>query len=107
VLPDINIGIDKEDARVPDLAVLRVDVPMTSHAFASTAELVVEVLSPGQRPGEKLPFYARWHIKEYVEIDLDHRTVQLLRNVDGAWHPAERCTVVELSIDEVRGLLPD
>ena len=59
VLPDINIGIDKEDARVPDLAVLNVDVPMTSHAFASTAELVVEILSPGQRPGEKLPFYAR------------------------------------------------
>jgi Uma2 family endonuclease len=56
VLPDINIGLDKQDARVPDIAVLSVDVPRTSRAFGATAKLIVEILSPGERPGEKLPF---------------------------------------------------
>jgi Uma2 family endonuclease len=107
VLPGINIGIDKQDARVPDIAVLRVDVPLTSPAFVETAELVVEILSPGERPGEKLPFYARWGVSEYIEIDLDQRSVQLLRNRDDKWLPIERCQVVDLSVDEVFALLPD
>jgi Uma2 family endonuclease len=107
VLPDINVGVDKEDARVPDLAVLSIDVPLTSPAFVSTAELVVEILSPGERPGEKLPFYARWGVSEYIEIDLDHRTVRMLRNRDEKWRAIERSQVVELSVDEVMALLPD
>jgi Uma2 family endonuclease len=107
VLPGINIGIDKQDARVPDIAVLRVDVPLTSPAFVETAELVVEILSPGERPGEKLPFYARWGVSEYIEIDLDHRTVQFLQNHEDKWLPIERFQVVDLSTDEVLALLPD
>lgn len=73
---------------------------------AAGAELVVEILSPGQRPGEKLPFYARRHIDEYVEIDLTRRTVRLLRNVDGTWLPADRCEVAVVTADEVIALLP-
>jgi Uma2 family endonuclease len=107
VLPDINIGLDKQDARVPDIAVLSVDVPRTSRAFVATAKLVVEILSPGERPGEKLPFYARWGVVEYIEIDLDHRTVQLLHHRDDKWLPTERCQVVDLSVDEVLALLPE
>ena len=107
VLPDINIGLDKQDARVPDIAVLKVDVQLTSPAFVETAEMVVEILSPGERSSEKLPFYARWGVGEYVEIDLAHRTVQMLRNQDDRWLPIERCQVVDLSLDEVLALLPD
>jgi Uma2 family endonuclease len=107
VLPDINIGVDKQDARVPDIVVLSVDVPRTSRAFVATAKLVVEILSPGERPGEKLPFYARWGVGEYVEIDLDHRTVQLLHNRDDKWLPIERCQVIDLSVDDVLALIPD
>jgi len=107
VLPDINIGIDKEDARVPDIAVLSIDVPLKSPAFVSTAKLVVEILSPGERPGEKLPFYARWGVSEYIEIDREHRTVRMLRSHDDTWIAIECCQVVELSVDEVMALLPE
>ena len=107
VLPDINIGIDKQDARVPDIAVLNIDVKLTSPAFASTAQLVVEILSPGERPGEKLPFYARWGVSEYIEIDLEHRTVQMLHNRDDKWLATDRSQVMELSVDEVMALLPE
>jgi Uma2 family endonuclease len=107
VLPGINIGIDKQDARVPDIAILRVDAPRTSRAFMGAADLVVEILSPSERSHEKLPFYARWAITDYIEIDIDRRSVEILRNVDGAWLPAERCVVVDVSVDEVLALLPD
>jgi Uma2 family endonuclease len=102
----VNIGIDKFDARVPDLAVFRPDTERTSPAFLTTAELVVEVLSPRERPGEKLAFYATWNVDEYLEIDLARRSAQLLSNRRGVWEPVERSGVVELTVDEVVAVLP-
>jgi Uma2 family endonuclease len=81
----VNIGINREDCRVPDLGVYRPDTPRTSRAFLETAVLVVEVLSPGETPGEKLPFYAAWGIQEYLEIDQERRTVVLLVRVADTW----------------------
>jgi Uma2 family endonuclease len=105
VAAPVNIGIDKSDARVPDIAVFRADTERTSPAFLRTAELVVEILSPGERAGEKLPFYAEWGVREYLEIDLPHGTVRLLADRDGTWEPVDASAVVELTIDEVTGLL--
>ena len=107
VLPGINIGIDKQDARVADIAILSVDAGRTSRAFMATAALVVEILSPSERSHEKLPFYARWAIDEYVEIDLDRRIAEILRNVDGQWLPTERCVVVDVSVEELLALMPE
>lgn len=101
VAAPVNIGIDKWNARVPDMAVYRPDTDRTSPAFLSTAELVVEMLSPGEVAGEKLPFYAEWHLREYLEIDLADRTVRLLANRDGAWEPTEASEVIDLTVDEV------
>jgi Uma2 family endonuclease len=106
VLPGINIGIDKRDARVPDIAILSKNERRTSRAFMASAALVVEILSPSERSHEKLPFYARWGVTDYIEIDLDRRTVEILHNDDGNWLTSERCQVVELSVDEVLALLP-
>ena len=103
----VNIGVDKYDAKVPDLGVFRRDTPRTSPAFLETAELVVEVLSPGERAGEKLPFYASRDVKEYLEVDLRLHTVRLLANVDGQWRDVRASTVIDLSVDEVYALLPD
>lgn len=81
-----NIGIDKDDCRVPDRAFYEPGTPRTSPAFLSTAVLVIEVLSPGERPGEKLDFYTEWGVKEYLEIDLAAATVRLLVHRDtGEW----------------------
>jgi Uma2 family endonuclease len=103
----VNVGIDMYDAKVPDLGVFRRDTPRTSPAFLDTAELVIEVLSPGERHGEKLPFYASRAVKEYLEIDLRLRTARLLANVEGQWRDVRASGVIELSVDEVLALLPD
>jgi Uma2 family endonuclease len=94
----VNIGIDKVDCRVPDLGVYRPDTPRTSPAFLETAELVVEVLSPGERAGEKLPFYAAWNVKEYLEIDLAAVTVRLLANQGGTWAPIGESEVLDFDV---------
>jgi Uma2 family endonuclease len=102
----VNVGEDKYDAKVPDLGIFRRDTARTSPAFLETAELVVEVLSPGARAGETLPFYASRNVKEYLEVDLRHHSVGLLENVDGEWRDVRASGVVELSVDEVLALLP-
>jgi Uma2 family endonuclease len=81
----VNIGINREDCRVPDLGVYHPDTPRTSAAFLETAALVVEVLSPGERAGQKLPFYQAWGVGEYLEISLENRTAALYRNDGDTW----------------------
>jgi Uma2 family endonuclease len=102
----LNVGVDKDDARVPDLGVFRRDTPRSSPAFLDTAELVVEVLSPGERAGEKLPFYASRSVREYLEVDLRARTVRLVANRDGGWVPIDRSGVVGLTTAQVLTLVP-
>lgn len=101
----VNIGVDKVDARVPDLAVYRPDTERTSPAFLATAELVVEVLSPGEQPGQKLDFYAAHDVVEYLEVDLAGGDVRLLVRRDDAWVPADRSDVIDLTVAEVADLV--
>ena len=90
----------------PGPRVFRRDTSRTSPAFLETAELVVEVLSPGERAGEKLPFYASRNVKEYLEVDLRLRTVRLLANVEGQWRDVRASSVIDLSVDEVSRCCP-
>ena len=85
----VNIGIVDVDNRVPDLALVRRDTERTSPAFFATAEMVVEILSPGEQAGAKLGFYAQWGVREYLEIHRPTRRVTLLANRAGAWEPIE------------------
>jgi Uma2 family endonuclease len=103
----VNVGVDKYDAKVPDLGVFRRDTARTSPAFLDTADLVVEVLSPGERAGEKLPFYRAREVREYLEVDLRARTVRLLALRQGVWVPIDRSDVIDLTVDDVLALLPD
>lgn len=73
----VNIGLDKHDCRVPDRAIYEPGTPRKSPAFLSTALLVIEVLSPGEKPMEKLDFYQAHGVKEYLEIDLERVSVKL------------------------------
>lgn len=101
----LNVGVDGWNARVPDIGVFRPDVEMTSPAFAATAELVVEVLSPREIAGEKLPFYAESGVAEYLEVDLANGTCRLLARVDGRWMPATESGVLGFDIAGVAALL--
>lgn len=95
----LNIGLDKVDARVPDLAVYRPDTPRTSPAFLTTALLVVEILSPSEIAGEKLPFYAAHGVQEYLEIDLRAgRADLLLHEGDDAWTQLEASDVLDFRV---------
>lgn len=73
----VNIGVDKENCRVPDMGFFEPDTPRTSPAFLETALLVVEVLSPGEKPKEKVDFYQAHGVKEYLEINLERSTAEL------------------------------
>lgn len=84
-----NIGVDKVDCRVPDLAVFEPHTPRTSAAFLATARLVVEVLSPGEVAGAKFGFYAAQGVEEYLEVDLAAGTVLLLARQDANWVPID------------------
>ena len=48
----MNVGVDKWDAKVPDIAVIHHDAERTSPAYMATAELVVEIMSPREIRGE-------------------------------------------------------
>jgi Uma2 family endonuclease len=99
VLPAMNLGIDKQSTRTPDVVVMRPDTPRTSRAFFTTAELVVEVLSPGEPAGLKLDFYAQWHVDEYLEIDEASGAARLLRREGAEWVEAERSKVLDFGVD--------
>lgn len=103
----VNIGIDKFDCRVPDLGVYHPDTPRTSPAFLTTAELVVEVLSPGERAGAKMDFYRAHDVKEYLEIDLAGGTIQLYHPF-GSWIPTDTSSVLPgLVVAETALLTPN
>lgn len=75
----VNIGVDKQNCRVPDRAIYSANTPRTSLAFLASALLVIEVLSPGERPKEKMAFYRDHGVQEYLEIDLGGGTAELWR----------------------------
>jgi Uma2 family endonuclease len=103
----INIGVDLEDACVPDIAIFRRDTSPSSEAFLATAQLVVEILSPGEPAGEKMPLYGGWDVNEYLEVDPEEASVRLFANRGGGWTAIDRSSVIDLSVDEVLALLPD
>lgn len=102
VAAPVNVGLDKDDARVPDIGVFIESTERTSAAFLRTAELVVEVLSGHERPGEKLEFYARWGAKEYLEVDSRTRTVRLLRHdvEQDKWEMATKSAVLPFRLND-------
>jgi len=105
VAAPLNVGQDKFDAKVPDMCIYRPDTERHSPAFLVTAMMVVEILSPSEKAGEKLPFYARVGVREYLEVDLAAGTCRLLENRDGSWEPVEHSSVIDLRLTEIAELL--
>jgi Uma2 family endonuclease len=67
-----NLG-GPDDFRVPDAGVLR---QKPGAVWMTTAAIVVEIVSPGDRSLEKFDFYAAHHVDEVCVIDPDARTVR-------------------------------
>jgi hypothetical protein len=102
-----NLGIHEVDVRCPDITLFRPDGPRTSPTYLATAELVVEALSFGEVSGAKLDFYARWNVKEYLEIDQRSGSVHLLVNRAGVWEPAQVSDVLGFAVGDVERLLAE
>ena len=92
---EFNLG-DKDDYVVPDRGLHR---PEVRGDWRSTAALVVEILSPGDRTLEKLPFYATRHVDEVLIVSPQERTARWLRLAEGEYRPLERSGLIELSAD--------
>jgi len=96
---DVGIGSGERDYRAPDLAVHRpADVEPQWH---HTAALVVEIVSPGDKTYEKLPFYAAHHVDEVVTVDPRGQMVHWLGLAGGEYQPLERSQLIELGPAEL------
>jgi Uma2 family endonuclease len=67
-----------DDYRTPDLVVSRPE-QRTQRGVEGGAELVVEILSPGDESHEKLSWYAAFPVRETLLVDPDTRAFELIR----------------------------
>ncbi len=87
VIEGVSVALPRNRERLPDVAVFgegrRTELPIVE-----TPVLVVEVLSASTRREDLLrkgPEYAEAGISQYWVVDLDARTIEVQRNVDGRW----------------------
>lgn len=101
VVSYVGLG-DAANFRKPDIAVVN---PAEKGEFLGSAELVVEILPPNQKPGTKLGFYDEWAVKEYLEIDQRAATARLLTNDQAEasnWRPVGSSRVLDLLVTSHR-----
>lgn len=109
---EIGLFASDDDYRVPDLAVYRPD-QASARGLEAAAELVVEIVSPGDESRAKLPWYAAHGVAEVVLVDRDSLAVEVHRTVDGVpERQAEArpdvlgCTFERLDGDHLRVIAP-
>lgn len=89
-----NLG-GPDDYRVPDRGVLR---SSSTDMYVSTAELVVEVLSPHDESWSKLDFYAAHGVAEVVIVDPQTTEVAWLARQGDGYVPTERSDVLDCAV---------
>ena len=93
-----NLG-EPGDYRVPDGGIFR---PGPDDLYASTAALVVEIVSPDDKTWEKRGFYAAYGVEELVIVDPQERHVHWLGlQADREYRPLERSNLIALGPDEL------
>jgi hypothetical protein len=63
----------------------------------------VEIISPGDRTPEKLPFYAAHQVDEVLIVNPLERTVRWLGLSGGEYRPLEHSGLIELGPGELAG----
>jgi Uma2 family endonuclease len=93
-----NLG-EPDDFRVPDGGLFR---PGPGEVYVPTAELVVEIISPGDESWEKLGFYAAHGVSELLIVDPEERRVHWLAlQPTGEYEPVERSSIIALGPAEL------
>jgi len=98
VSSEFNLGLGKDDFRVPDLGVHR---ERRSGTWIPTAAIVVEILSPEDEAWQKLPFYAERGVEELLFIDPDERSVKWLALREGTYQAVERSEFIDLPASQL------
>jgi Uma2 family endonuclease len=88
-----NLGESEHDFRVPDGGLHR---PGAGEMWIPTAALVIEILSPGDKSWQKLPFYARHDVDEVLIVDPYEQTVTWLALREGEYRAIQRSDLVAL-----------
>jgi len=89
VFPGVNLSDRdagwKENYREPDVAVFLNDGRAISHGthWQGAADFLVEIISPGERTRDKIPFYSSLGVVELLIVDRDPWTLELYRHQDG------------------------
>lgn len=95
---EFNLGSSEADFRVPDGGLIR---PGARGTWLQTAELVVEIVSPGDETWEKLPFYASHEVDEVLIVDPLKRTVAWLGLAGGSYREVAQSSLVELDAERL------
>jgi hypothetical protein len=89
VFPGVNLS-DREEGwernyREPDVAVFLRDTKAVNCGthWRGAADFLVEIISPGERSREKIPFYSSLGVVELLVIDREPWTLELYRQQDG------------------------
>jgi hypothetical protein len=89
VFPGVNVSGREEgwtqDFREPDVAVFLRDTKAINRGthWQGAADFLVEIISPGERSREKIPFYSRLGVVELLVIDREPWSLELYRQQDG------------------------
>jgi len=89
VFPGVNLSDRKrgweQNYREPDVAVFLKDTKALNHGthWQGAADFLVEIISPGERTRDKLPFYGGIGVVELLIIDRDPWTLELYRQDSG------------------------
>jgi len=72
----------KNDYRVPDIVVFMAGTKAKNHGafWTGPADFVVEVVSPQERPEEKIPFYSRIGVRELLVVNSPKKALELHRH---------------------------
>lgn len=90
----VGVGHGKDEYRVPDLSLHRPTAAQPQ--WNPTAALAIEIVSPGDKSWDKLPFYTAHHVDELLIVDPAKRTLDWLALEHGEYRPVERSRLVEL-----------
>jgi len=75
----------KENYREPDVAVFLRDTKAVNYGthWRGAADFLVEIISPGERTRDKIPFYASLGVVELLIVDRDPWALELYRQQNG------------------------
>jgi Uma2 family endonuclease len=112
VTNDIGFFRASDDYRQPDLAIFR-DDQLSGRGLEAAAELLIEIVSPGDESRRKLPWYAARDVREVMLIHRDTLAVELYdcasgepKQVEPAHSSVLECAFTRLDDDHLQVATP-